>query len=301
MIVPFVLAALEDTFQAVMLALGIAAVLMVITSKRVRIMARVVNRWITSWFVNLDPISIREDHIQETLKRKNEAAKAVGSIRGLRDGLSRRYAVNQAEYSKTSSRLKTAASVMATPGASAESVNQAQRSLTRDSPYLKGLQETLEGQQSQLRHYEDAITKLNRLLEMCDDIIVRKQNEIRLEKDHQEEAKALRKVRGFMAAVFGKTGDVGEEMDEMAREALEREYSEEIGQFDQYLNDISGVIAQSDFNNLAAVQEVQERLSKANAAPMPVVNTTPRIAAAAVAISIPQPKQKETVQDDYFK
>jgi len=60
-IVPFVLTALDDTWSAMKVGALIVASLWLVTSKRVHKIARVINRWITGWFVSLDPIGIRED------------------------------------------------------------------------------------------------------------------------------------------------------------------------------------------------------------------------------------------------
>lgn len=299
-ILPFILAVLDGTLVAMWHAAVIVGIFWAVTSKRIHKMARVINRWITGWFVSLDPIGIREDHISQTKKRQEKAGEAIGSVRGLRDNQSRRMAVNKAEYAKTSGRLRAAQTVIASPASySAANLSEAQRSLLRDAPYAKDLEDTIASQEATLAHYDDSIKKLTRLMEMCDDIIARLQNEIRLQRDHQEEAKALRTVRGAMASLFGRGTSADDEMDDMAREMLEQQYSAEIGAFDQYLEEISGAIAKSDFNNLAAVQEAQGRMAKANAEPMPTVRMTPALSAPPQSMSISV--SKDPVVSEYFK
>ena len=297
-ILPFILAVLGGTLEAMWHAAVIVGVVWAVTSKRVHKVARVINRWITSWFVSLDPIGIREDQIIQTKQRQAKATKAIGSVRGLRDGLTRRMTVNKQEYARCISRINTAQKVLS-GNYNANNMSEAQRSMLKDGPYSKQLEETIQSQTLQLQHYDDSVVKLTRLSEMCDDIIERKQNEIRLEKDHQEEARALRTVRESMSSIFGKGTSADDEMDEMAREMLEREYSAEMGAFDQYLEEVSGAIAKSDFNNLAALQEVQDRLAKANAAPMPVVKSLP---APVGTMQVSATRDKEAVAvDRYFK
>lgn len=294
MIVHFLLMAAVDTLHLIFVGGTIVIILAVLTSKRIHAFARVINRWITSWFASLDPIGIREDQISETKKRKSKADDAIGSVRGLREGLARRMMSNQSEYAGSIRRLKAAQSIQISATASEENKHQAQRTLLTDSKYSDSLEQLLKTQQIQLTHYDEAITRLTRLGELCDDFITRKEQEIRLEKDNQAEARGLRTVRQSMSAIFGKDNGVGQQMDDMAREQLEEEYNAEIGAFDQFLDQTKNILAKADFNDLASLQQVQERIDNSNA----TVPAAKQITGAPAALSAPRQK---TAVEDYFK
>lgn len=293
LIVPFLLAMLVDTVHMAILGGALFVTYLLLTSKKIRIMTRLINRWITGWFVNLDPIGIREDQIKETLKRKEKADEAIGSVRGLKDSLTKRFAANRAEYGLSMGRLKLAQTILADSGTAPERKTLAQRTMMKDGPYSASLEQLMGGQSKQLDHYEKAVAQLTRLSEFCDDVITRKQNEIRIEKDNQAEAKGLRTVRTAMSQIFGKSTGADQEMDDMAREQLEREYSEEMGQFDQFLAGMTDVIAKDDFNNLASLQDVQSRIDQYTA--------TKAIPAAPTKIDIPQDSPQAVTIKQYSK
>jgi hypothetical protein len=296
-ILPFILTVLDNTLEALWHGAVIVACVWVVFSKRVHKMARVINRWITGWFVSLDPIGIREDQIVETKKRKARADEAIGSVRGLRDGLGKRMTVNKAEYDLSMKRLKAAQALMARGDISPENKNQCQRTMLKDAPYSSSLEQLLGTQAKQMDHYNEAVSHLTRLSEFCDDVITRKEQEIRIEKDNLAEAKGLRTVRMAMSDIFGKGTGADQEMDDMAREQLEQSYRDEMGRFDQFLALTTDVIAKADFNNLAALQDVQGRMDQWSA------NNTgapKQISSAAVSLAN-SAKQPESVTSDYFK
>lgn len=295
-IASFVYTMLDTWVHIMYLAGEVALVLWVLTSKRVRMVGRLVTRLITGLIVNLDPIGIREDQIKETKKRREKADEAVGNVRGLRTDLKRRIAVNQQKYNDTVDRVVAANALLAKAGISEENQHQAQRVLVRDGKIRKDLEDLIRGQVTQADHYDGAVKKLTRLMELYDDFITRRETEIDIGRQNQKEARALRKVRQVMGVLFGRVNDIGEDMDQMAKQRLEDEYQQELGQFEQFEAITDSMVSQSDFDNLASLQAVQGKLDKFEASAGGKLLSSP-----SAKLEISASKVPSTVQEDYFK
>ena len=100
LVVPFVLATLEDTFMAGLLAVGIILFVMFFSQKRIWTlingMFRLVARGLTSIFITIDPIGIMKDHIKDLAKSLETIAenkrKLSGQIGQLKDTIQRNLA-----------------------------------------------------------------------------------------------------------------------------------------------------------------------------------------------------------------
>ncbi len=273
LIVPFVVATLANTFLA--LAYG-AALFFVLTSKTLHKALRMANRWFTGWFVSLDPIGIRKDHIAEIKKRKEEANEAIGSIRGLGIANDNALTANKQKYQLAMGRLTVARKIINSPAQyNAEAQRQAQRCMTTDGDYATGLQRLMDNEEKQKAHYVESVSRLTRLGESCDDMIARKQHEIELQEENLRADAASKKARGAMWKIFGAGGGAEQEMDDMAREQLEAEHAEEMGQFDQFLSLTSDIVAKDDFSKLAALEQIQSKIdnfANQSAVPTPTLD-----------------------------
>ncbi len=77
MIVPFIVSMLADTLHMVFLALILAAVLFVLFSSRTHLLFRLLMRAITGLIINIDPIGILKDHLEQMRKRREVMAQQI--------------------------------------------------------------------------------------------------------------------------------------------------------------------------------------------------------------------------------
>src|SRR5260370_6421888 len=82
MIVPFIVSMLADTLHMIFLAVILAAVLFVLFSSRTHLLFRLLMRWITGLIINIDPIGILKDHLEQMRKRREVMAQQISNGSG---------------------------------------------------------------------------------------------------------------------------------------------------------------------------------------------------------------------------
>ncbi len=82
MIVPFIVSMLADTLHMVFLALILAAVLFVLFSSRTHLLFRLLMRAITGLIINIDPIGILKDHLEQMRRRREVMAQQISNVSG---------------------------------------------------------------------------------------------------------------------------------------------------------------------------------------------------------------------------
>lgn len=260
LIVPFVLSAAEDTLQLVIVVGVLLAIMYVTTSKKIRLLLRLINRWITGMFVAIDPIGIRKNHIEETERKKSELEQSTGEIRGLRLKLKKRLDDNNSAYNQSMKLLQQATAVLQ-GGADGDRLRMAQRTLASESKHSDGLSALITKQKAHMEHYDMVLNVLVRYGEVCDDFILDLKREVELQEQDLEESKGFNKGMKAAFGIFrGSGSDI--EMDDMARAQIEQQYSQRMGEVENFLSLTKDVITKADFNDEAALTDVQNKLDK---------------------------------------
>lgn len=259
LIVPFLLSAAEDTLHLMIVGGTIAAILILLTSKRVHYIGRSISRMITGWFVAIDPIGIRKTYIEETEKKKAELDNSLNSIRGLRIQLQRRLSTNQAAYDQSMRFLQGAQAAMDDPKSDDNRKRQAQRVIASESKHSDGLSVLITKQKAHLERYDVIINVLGRYGEVCDDTILDLKRQVELQEQDREESRGFNKG---MRSAFGILRGFGQdkEMDDMATEQLERDYTQQMGEVEGLLDLTKDVISKADFDDEASLASVKSKL-----------------------------------------
>lgn len=258
-IVPFLLSAALDTLHLMIVGGTIAALLMLVTSKRVHYIGRSISRMITGWFVAIDPIGIRKTYIEETQKKKTELDSSLGDIRGLRIKLQRRLQDNQTVFQQSMQMLQGAKIAIDDPRSSDDRKRQAQRVMASESKHSDGLTGLIGKQKTHLDRYDVIINVLARYGEVCDDTILDLKRQVELQEQDREESRGFN--RGMRSA-FGILRGFGQdkEMDDMATDQLEKQYAQQMGEVEGLLDLTKDVISKADFNDEASLAAVKEKL-----------------------------------------
>lgn len=303
-IVPFLLSAALDTLHLMIVGGTIAALLILATSKRVHYIGRSISRMITGWFVAIDPIGIRKTYIEETEKKKAELDSSLNSIRGLRIQLTRRLGANQDAYDKSMRMLQGAQMTLQNPKADDNARRMAQRVLASESRHSDGLAGLIAKQKAHLERYDVIINVLARYGEVCDDAILNLKREVELQEQDREESRGFNKG---MRSAFGILRGFGQdkEMDDMATDQLERDYTQQMGEVEGLLDLTKDVISRADFDDEASLASVKNKLdawSNKNA-DMQIGRggSSKQELLSAAGVEIPKMAEKVPVAEDYFK
>src|SRR5437016_4080303 len=82
MIVAFIVSMLADTLHMGFLPVILAAVRFVLFSSRTHLLLRLLMRWITGLIINIDPIGILKDHLEQMRKRREVMAQQISNVSG---------------------------------------------------------------------------------------------------------------------------------------------------------------------------------------------------------------------------
>lgn len=262
-IVPFLLSAAEDTLHLIVVCTAIAAILYVAFDSNFRRFLwygyRSMMRWITQWFVDLNPISILKTYMEKLTEKKAELDAAVGEIKGQRQKLARDIEKNNTTFEASMSKLNAAKAQQ--NDSDPNKRHQAGRIVGVESKQVARLEALLKMQTKHMQKFDFIVTVLTRYGEVCEDSITDMGHEIKFREQERDQAKSFHKG---MSAAFGilKGMPDDQEMYDMALESLERDYTTKMGEVENALDLTKTIIMQADFNDEAAMQKADALLNK---------------------------------------
>ncbi len=273
----FVVSALLGGIQAAILAVVLASILYVAFDSNFRRMVwylyRSVMRWVTQWFVNIDPIGILKTYKEKMSEKKAELDESIGDIRGQRQGLATSLADNQRSFNDSTAKLTIARKRATDATATPEMRRQAERIIGVESPTLVDLQGLIQQQKQQMDRYDNVVTILVRYSEVCEDHVVKFGRQIKIREEARNQSRAFRK--GMAAAMGILRGLPEQEESDMAIDSLEKDYARVMGEVENAINLTRGAVLQSDFANSVDVEKAAEILDAPAqiAAPQSVLDT----------------------------
>lgn len=262
-IVPFLLNAAVDTLHLMVVCIAIAAILYVAFDSNFRRFLwysyRGIMRWITQWFVDLNPISILKTYMEKLNEKKGELDAAVGEIKGQRTKLGRSIEKNQSEYESSMAQLNAAKAQQ--NDADPNKRHQAGRIIGIQSKQVTRLESLLNMQRKHMAKFDFIVQVLTRYGEVCEDSITDMGHEIKFREQEREQARSFHKG---MSAAFGilKGMPDEQEMYDMALESLERDYTTKMGEVENALDLTKNIIMQADFSDAAALEKADALLNK---------------------------------------
>lgn len=255
-IVPFVLSAAENTLRLAIVSAALCGIGFVLFDPTIRNRAwfiyRATMRALTRGFVNRDPIGIRKTILEKAKAKKEDLDETIGEIRGQRLKLDRTVAANKANYEDSMSRLKIAKRQK--EDADPLRKRQGQRVEILESTQISRLDEIMRVQAKHVDRYDYVVDVLTRYSEVCDDTIIDMSRDIALKQQQLDQSKSFQKgMRKVFGILHGSLED--NEMQEMADEALERDYTQKMGEVENILNLTKNDILKADFNDAAAMEK----------------------------------------------
>jgi len=256
-IVPFVLSTVEDTFWLVLYSILLAAMLYMVFSKDFRrfvfYLYKSVMRWITKWFVEIDPIGILKTYKSRVEEKLTEMESAIGGLRGQAQELMRAIQTKMKDFNKSMGLLQQA-NKNPQESANARVIALESKQVTR----LETLINKLRGDYENLMKIIAVLTKYH---EVSSDAVIDMGNEI---ETREFEMKMAKKTHSAMSAAFGILKGLPDEkeMQQMALDELEQRYTQQMGEVEQMLDMTKGIVFSANLEQGVNVDNALKKLEE---------------------------------------
>lgn len=258
-ILPFLLGVFEDTIKLGVMAAIIAIVLYPDTRRLLWFGYKSLMRGVTKMFVDIDAIGVLKSLIGKAKKRKKDFEDAIGEIRGQRQRLNEQLKETKKEFDRAMSALETATTMQ--HDRNEERARTAARLVQLESKQSKRMKSLLEEQTGFMDKYNVIVKILERYAEVCADMILDMDRDIKFRKQQQDQSRSFRKgMRAVNGIMRGSPDD--EEMRDLAIESLEEEYGGAMGEVENVLALTKDVLMRADFNDAQAINDASKRLAE---------------------------------------
>jgi hypothetical protein len=224
----------------------VAAVLLFIVAalidpkKRLWYLFRSIVRWLTSMFIELDPIGIRKSYVERLQARYAEFQNAVGTLRGQLISAQRKADAKAAEIRDQEAKFAIAVK---------KNDRQAELLLANSKVRAQGL----------LTQYVKSINNLTRMQtvvvryqEICGVKIADLQDDIKTREEQMALTKATRGISGAISGIL--RGLPEADMYEEVGAVIDTQYDQALGEFDNILDMTKGAISNADLSDDAALE-----------------------------------------------
>jgi len=256
-------AAIAATISAV----GLALLALFVTNRKVWLLVnygfKSVMRWITQWFVEIDPIGIMKGYISTLNEKLTELRESKSALKGQISIAEQKIQKNQDEAAKALKMVAAAREM----GLKAEARGDQEAVLSAKSQMginsnqhgrLTALNKRLEGALSKMQMLYKALIKYeiasaNAITEIKNEVSVREQERDMIRASHKAMSKAMAILRG--------SGDEYE-LFEQAMEYTAAEYGKKLGEIEDFMDSTRGVLEGIDLQNGVWQAEALEKLAK---------------------------------------
>jgi hypothetical protein len=261
-IVPFVLDTVYDTVKLAIAVTALAALGFIVLDPRMRTLwlygYRSAVRWLTSQFVDVDPIGILQTFVSRLKEKLKEMEEAIGSLQGQRDQLDTFIKKNEQERQHELQRAKNAKRLVEQGGDNAAEMRGQLALSGRQAGRLEASNKTL-GQL--LARMDKLLVGLKKLRDtssvLCQDI----EAEVKVK---TEEFKMI--TRGFAAFKHAQrmmaTGGPEKELYDETLNRLADNYNEKMGQIEYFMEVSKSMINGADLDNMAYEDSALAQLEK---------------------------------------
>ncbi len=249
----FLVSAADNTLHLIIscaVLLFMAACLMD-PKKRCWYLFRAIIRWLTSMFINLDPIGIRKSYVERVQAKYEQFTKAVDTLRGQLIGTRRKAAINAKELADQSSLFQAAAK---------RNDTRAETLLAKDIRRKETLRDQYTNSIESLAKSEKIVVRYQ---EICADTITDMQADIKFREEQMALTQATRGITGGIKAIL--KGLPEKDMYDEAGDVLDNQYDATLGAFDNVLDMTKDILTSADLHDDAALQSALAKFELNNA------------------------------------
>jgi hypothetical protein len=252
-VLPFIIQLLENTLYASLLGGALLVLTAPLWNSNVRTlcsyMFKSAMRAVTGFFVEIDPIGILKNYIQDLVKNQSQMDAQVANLRG---SIGRVKSIIEKNAEDSAHSLKLAAAAKQQEQRAAFVLN------ARKAGRLEKSNVTL---QSMLSKMEFLYKNLNKLREVSDIMIQDMNSEVEVKE--QERAALLAGHGAFRSAMKILKGDPDKRaLYDQAMDHLADDYARKVGEIENFMEASEGFIASVDLDNLVFEQEALEKLEE---------------------------------------
>ncbi len=274
------------------------ALLFVVTDEKLRALIyyiyRSIMRAITNQFANIDPIGIRETFVERLQEKLNQFEAGLRNIR------SQNIKTKQ-EFDKNADSIKNEYALAGQAKKALEKGDlTAQGRLAVVSNDIRRLEVLDKDYSNTLVLYADLTSRMSRNREICKNKIEDLQNDIVFRKKRLEFSKATNSmVAGARAILRGMPAE--QEMYDKAGDVLDTDFTNSLGNLEDFLDATKDITATADLQDAANVQRVLDRLNALEPKPKVEIAEPALIVGVQSASERPESLRKSAGYDDLLK
>lgn len=208
-------------------------------------------RWLTSMFIELDPIGVRRSYVERVQSKYEQFTKAVDTLRGQLIGTRRKAAANAKDLTDQSNLFKAAMQ---------RGDQRSEILLSKDIKRKEILQTQYESSINSLAKSEKIVVRYQ---EICADTITDMQADIKFRQEQLALTKATRGITGGIKAIL--RGLPEKDMYDEAGDVLDTQYDATLGAFDNVLDMTKDILSSADLHDDAALQSALAKFETNNA------------------------------------
>ena len=216
--------------------------------KRAWYMYRSLTRWITSQFVDIDPIGILKSYKERMENKLHEMMDSISALKGQRVKTKRHQDDNDAALQNEYCLMQQAQKIGDTNSLGVHG-KQAARLEFRKQRYV-----------GEMNRLNLLINIMDKYYKLCDTTILDMTNEIGYREQEREEARQSRKAVGAAMSII--KGLPEKELWDEATLKLENDYSAAIGEVENFLDVTKDILAQSDLQDGADTDKAMQLLDE---------------------------------------
>lgn len=218
--------------------------------KRAWYLFRSLVRWMTSMFIELDPIGIRKSYCERVQAKYEKFTEAVATLRGQLIIAQRKALQNSQELTQQTQLFHAAAS----------------RGDQRQEVLISKDIKRKEALKSQYDNSIASLTKIQKVVvryqEICADTVTDLQADIKFRQEQQALTQSTRSITGGIKAIL--QGLPEKDMYDEAGDVLDNQYDQTIGEFDNVLDMTKGILTNADLSDDAALQAALSKFEGSN-------------------------------------
>ena len=273
---PFLVAAAANLFTLILELIGIVILLYLVTSKDVRKIVKLtwlqVMRKLYGLVVNIDPISILQNGINEMIKKLSIVRENVTKLESLLINMKKKDKQYREEFKDNISKRKTLEAKLVDPTISANDMLKYKTTLKLINNEITRGESQIKSQAERIATSEKYL-KIMKNLEVAADFRVKDaENELRYRKDEYEQAKAQQKAMSSITSIL--RGGLSKSMEEeLAIEQVTNVVNTSIAEMNRLLDGSNDILLNFELETDANAVKADEILAKFEANGFDIFNT----------------------------
>ena len=267
-ILPFLVAAAANLLVLILELVALAILVYLITSKDVRRVVKLtwlqVMRKLYGIVVNIDPIHILQNGINEMVKKLDIVRENVTKLEALLVGMKEKNKTYKSEFEKNISKRKTIQKKLTDPTVPSSEMLKYKATLQLINNEITRGEAQIKAQNERIATSEKYLKVMKNLETAADFKVKDAQNELRYRKDEYEQAKAQQKAMSSITSIL--KGNMSKTMEEeLAMEQVTNTINTSIAEMNRLLDGSNDILVNFELDTAANATKADEILARFDA------------------------------------